>query len=552
MKLRFALPAQCLARGVLFFLVMVAAQRLALASPCPPGMVPMPFDGATQGGFTPGLSKEKASGSPSPIQCVASKTVQSTLVLGASPSLVHSTDTTNTTDSTGVSEAAAASAAASGAASAAVSALSPSAATQTSSSATPSAAASSATTGAAHGAASVSSPVPAPAAAAASATPSSVANDSASGGAMAGESASEPASATELAPAMSQPAPAQPAPLPGAMKALAVGGAQDGFYHGAVGADAATLLRSGQCATADGRVLRRRIVTGYFNVDHPSDANDLDDLGIKLPHELSLRLGQVPELLSARDAGNFSLLVHPEQAEPSLGVTGAKQLAQTRDVQFVVAGRVVSTAVTDRTLRLSLFESSNHIQPGESYQGPLSGMTGDMLKYRASARLFELELWIYDGTSGALLASQRLSTEAKGDVLPAIPVPFASETFWRTDYGRPVGLLLDRAVDRVVATVRCVPLAARVVRVASGGQIFLDAGGIDGLQLGDVLTVYRPDWGAALQASGSGAALGLPESVVGQAALVQVQPNLAIAQMRSDHPVTVNPGDIVRFVTPLK
>jgi hypothetical protein len=344
------------------------------------------------------------------------------------------------------------------------------------------------------------------------------------------------------------------APLAGKVKVLDEG-TQDGLYQVRIQVDASApsasrsrrASQASSCASPNGRTLRRRVITAYFTVDRPAEANDLDALGIKLAHELAQRLTRRGDSIQARDAANLTVMPSGYLTDPNLGAPGVRQLAQSSDSQFVVTGRVLSTAVTDRSVRLSLFESNKTSQQGAYYTGPFSALTGGALRYRAVERQFDMELWIYDGLTGTLLTNQRLSTLAHGDVQPGDALPFASIEFWKSDYGSPIDGLLDQAVNQVLTTLSCIPFSARVLRVDQGRQVYLDAGGMDGLQVGDKLLIYRPRVADSLQVPVSGRLLGVPETLLGDVSVIQVQPNLSIAVVQSVRG-KVQEGDVLRFI----
>jgi hypothetical protein len=337
-------------------------------------------------------------------------------------------------------------------------------------------------------------------------------------------------------------------PLAGNVKVLDEG-VRDGLYQVRIQLDPVRRdAAPASCAASGGRNLRRSVVAAYFTVDHPIDASDLDSLGMRLPHELATRMARSGSTVSASEADDITVMSDPRQTDPARNSANVRQLAQARDAQFVVTGRVISTAVTDRAVRMAWFESALTSQQGEFYNGPFSAVTGGALKYRAVARQFDMELWVYDGLTGAVLLNQRMTTQADGDVQPATPPQFASDDFWRSDYGRALSPLLDQAAERVVSTVSCLPFSTRVARVnADGRQVYLAAGGMDGLQVGDKLLIFRQLQSDAVQLPSSGRLLGIPESLIGDVSVIQVQPDLSVAVVQSVRG-RVMEGDLVRFI----
>ncbi|QEL54913.1 flagellar assembly protein T N-terminal domain-containing protein [Chromobacterium paludis] len=303
--------------------------------------------------------------------------------------------------------------------------------------------------------------------------------------------------------------------------------------------------RDPSCAMPPGRSLRRKLVTTYFNVDRPAEASDLADLATALPTELARRLARNP-LLKVRDANTVSVLADSRIAEPAAGRDIASQLGLRQNVQFVVAGRVLSTSVTENSLRPSFFESNNTSDQSAIYNGPFSGLFGGGAKYRPIQRQFDMEIWVYDGLTGSLLADERVGGLAKGEVVPKLPKPFASAGFWSTDYGRLVDKLMDKAAQRVDDIVSCIPFSARVVR-KEGNRVYINAGLLDGMAVGDKLLLYKRSSGQPVRDLISGADLGMPESLNGDVSLIQVQPNFSIGVMQSNSQ-PVAEGDYVRFV----
>jgi hypothetical protein len=306
---------------------------------------------------------------------------------------------------------------------------------------------------------------------------------------------------------------------------------------------------SGPCPDVGGRHIPPRLAIASFSLDHPGDATDLDDLPSKLPHELAVRLSR-SNTLRVRDAGREQIFPEASLTEPRLGEAGARQLGRLRDVQFVLAGRVLSTAVTDRSVHLSLFSSdkANNQPPAMDYTGPFSAVSGNHLKYHASARLFELEFSVYDGFSGQLLDTQHFSTLAEGDVWPKWPLPFASSAFWQGDYGRKVDRLLKQATGRVNVMLRCQPFASRVLRVEKDGVVYFAAGGVDGVHEGDRFRLYRQPDEQALTIPYGGSALHVPETLLGEVLVTTVQPNLSVAVVQGSNKIEAREGDVLRLI----
>ncbi|UTH74175.1 flagellar assembly protein T N-terminal domain-containing protein [Chromobacterium sp. IIBBL 290-4] len=337
------------------------------------------------------------------------------------------------------------------------------------------------------------------------------------------------------------------APVQGTMKVVKEF-QQGKLYHVKVevdtGSEAGAERRDPACAIPPGRSLRRRLVTTYFDVARPAEASDMSDLATALPTELSRRLSRNAQLM-VRDANTISVLADSRVAEPAAGWDIASQLGLREDVQFVVAGRVLSSSITDKEPRPSFFESNNTSQQGAFYNGPFAGMFGMGVKYAPTRRQFDFEVWIYDGLTGSLLANERFGGEAKGEVVPKLPKPFASEAFWMTDYGKLINQLLNKAATRVDDVISCIPFSARIVK-QEGKRIYINAGLLDGMAVGDKLLLYKRSTGQPVRDLISGRALGMPESLNGDVTLIQVQPNFSIG-VAQGATAPVSDGDFVRF-----
>ncbi|WP_137009536.1 flagellar assembly protein T N-terminal domain-containing protein [Aquitalea aquatilis] len=332
----------------------------------------------------------------------------------------------------------------------------------------------------------------------------------------------------------------------------------DGVYHvrlsidpqasasGPVGS-APKPTQNASCGMPAGRSLRRKLLTTYFYVANPAEANDLQDLATALPGEMARRLRQQGPF-DVRNASHLTVLSNMAADEPVAGWDTVRELGRREDVQFVIAGRVLSTAVVGKSLRHTMYESNNTSQQGAYYIGPLAGLFGGAFKYTPSARQFDMELWVYDALTGAVLADQRFSRVAQGKVVAQLPATFATTAFWQGDYGKAVDGLLDQASRQLVDLVSCIPLSAKVVKVEDGRQLFINVGGLDGMKVGDQMLLYKPRSAQILRSGGGVRELGVPEDLSGTISITQVQPNFSIAQVQSAR-LKVEEGDYVRFMT---
>jgi hypothetical protein len=78
--------------------------------------------------------------------------------------------------------------------------------------------------------------------------------------------------------------------------------------------------------------------------------------------------------------------------------------------------------------------------------------------------------------------------------------------------------------------------------------VFINAGGLDGMKVGDQMLLYKPRSAQIVRSGGGVRELGVPEDLSGTITLTQVQPNFSIAQVQSAR-LKVEEGDYVRFMT---
>jgi hypothetical protein len=338
---------------------------------------------------------------------------------------------------------------------------------------------------------------------------------------------------------------------------------QNGLYHvhiavnNPVGnkskakADATRAKAEPCCSCQQGQLLKRRLVATYFSVERPATAGDLSNLPIFFPSEFARRLGGNTGF-SVRNAGNISVLPAGVQ-DPAAGGEVAREIGRREDAQFVLAGRVTDTSPRTSRTSFTALEHNPEYHGSLYYDGPLANFLGGNLHKEARLRQLEFDVWVYDALSGALLLNQHFAgtaNVARGPVGfgAAEFDPLGSNGFWQSDYGRLFDQLLKQAVSSVDQQLACIPYTARVARVDGGTRLYLDGGGLDGLQVGDSLMIYKPSPLITLRSAGSGRELGVPETLIGDAVVVQVQPQFAIAETRNARQ-QVGVGDMLRFTS---
>lgn len=328
----------------------------------------------------------------------------------------------------------------------------------------------------------------------------------------------------------------------------------NGFYHVTLDVQPAPPpVVTPQAATAPhptctGADYRRKAVIARFPVLNPVQVSDLTGLGDELQNDLVRRLDASGQVLAQRTGNETAFVLQPSQAEPLLNPDWIRELARRYGVQFVVGGVWRDAAFEGEHYAVT---HGNDVRPGErkSFLN-IPGLSFTMLGFKATPqyRYFELDLYIFDGVSGAQILRQRLSGKAEGNVVADPASRFASERFFASDYGQLIQTKLNEAIQSINDNVRCIPFSARIVRVEPG-RVWLDAGGTSRIAPGDRLQVYRLKPGVRAMDSisfNAAAQLGWPEEVAGSLTIREVQPLFSSAQPEGQLRLEV--GDYVRFV----
>ncbi len=196
--------------------------------------------------------------------------------------------------------------------------------------------------------------------------------------------------------------------------------------------------------------------------------------------------------------------------------------------QFIVSGVIRDMAMADpRTLK-----EKNYLV--DLY---------NRLDYRSKKHLrgFELDLFIHDGFSGALLLEKRYRTQGLWNLPAHTKTGFGTLAFSEQEYGQAVNTLLAQVVDELEEDLRCRPFSAQITRT-DNNRIWFNAGIRSGIKAGDKFkvlhrsTFYDTQMRPTHQLSNTGRTLVVDE----------VQPNFVkghlvnIAQHQN-----ILPGDVV-------
>jgi hypothetical protein len=266
--------------------------------------------------------------------------------------------------------------------------------------------------------------------------------------------------------------------------------------------------------TEAGGGVRKKVAFLQFQLRDRAAASDLPGLEIELPRMLRKEM-ETRYRISGVDAAQYAVTepgTSAYSAFESLERTRVVNIAQALGAQFLVGGTIVDTGISADTL-------------GQS-------------------RRLELELYLFDGISGTLMARSRFDDRvvAAERVKPGVSV--VSREFLNTPYGTAISRMLRQGGVTIDQEMSRLPLSARVVR-SVGKRVYLDAGAVSALRVGDILLAYRVD-GSPLLNPQNGQMLGLPELPVATLVIRNVQPQFSVGELETEQ-VTLKPGDVLRF-----
>ncbi len=277
---------------------------------------------------------------------------------------------------------------------------------------------------------------------------------------------------------------------------------------------------------------RKKILVTAFPAANSEQISGTEsqDLYSGIPREIANRLMESGDFI-ARNMSKTSLYERPDLA-PDIPPSEFHRdpivltLAQQQNTQFVLAGVI-------RDFRI---ESTEYVR-GSGVLATVKSLMRDFIARRSIG----IDVYVYDGFTGALLFQHRYSDSILGDV--SLPSGYAvgSERFESTPAGHKISEIVQQASEDIQELFACYPFAARVEQVMNN-RLVLAAGAQDRLKVGDRMLVYS-------SGGMSGAGLGFTSSI-GSLVIAEVGPSKAIGQLEQN--VTsklVRPGDWVRTVS---
>lgn len=266
------------------------------------------------------------------------------------------------------------------------------------------------------------------------------------------------------------------------------------------------------------RKYRKKVTATPFATRTSYQTDDVDEISIGVPNELLRRLESAGEFLTR---ANSRHVLSKDATGLSHDTNAVIQLAKIYDSQFVISGEILDAGSLDEGGYLGFFKHKK--------------------------RRFQIEIFVYDGLTGALVSRHRIDEFAEGDVVVGREKVFGSKAFLATNFGQAIGKAIDSAAEFVSRDLEPLPFTARVTRVAEG-QVYINAGGTSLVAPGDELVVYRKSRQLSMRGVDPDIHYGVAETPVAAVSIVQVQPMFSIATLSpSAKGVVVEVGDLVRF-----
>lgn len=270
------------------------------------------------------------------------------------------------------------------------------------------------------------------------------------------------------------------------------------------------------------QTFRKKIAVTQFHVAHPLQVQDIDNIWNGYPLALLQRIEASGQFLPVQTAnwpalGRLELPLDRAQNRETV-----RLLADQSGAQFVLSG-IVHDAGAD---------------------GP-AGSAMKLLTRNAGSRRIEVEIFLHDGVTGALVAHFRAQESAAGNDAVGRDKPFGSAAFFTSPFGQAVSRLLDRQARFIVTELGKLPFVAKIIRI-EGKHLYFDAGSTSGLAAGDKFLLYTvTPLGDAVELA-SNRLLGVAEKPAASLTVKQVQPLFAVGESDARNQ-KIQIGDMIRF-----
>ncbi|SBS34031.1 hypothetical protein MAQ5080_02755 [Marinomonas aquimarina] len=242
----------------------------------------------------------------------------------------------------------------------------------------------------------------------------------------------------------------------------------------------ADIETEGMCDNGTSNTYRKSVGVTGFALQTPQQATlgALHNIGRELPKSLVDAMNQQGYLraLAATHLSVYPDLINaPTSANNDGSLTDVARIGEELGVQYVVSG---------------VIRDIGEVYPKHPNQKtPLNSLLSWANK-EDDQRKFVLDLYIYDGFSGALIFQHRYDETGKWNTKDNNKVGFGSAQFWGLHYGKVVAQALTAMSLDSSDDLNCQPFVANIFRT-EGNRIYLNAGALAGIKKGDQFQVFR-------------------------------------------------------------
>lgn len=285
---------------------------------------------------------------------------------------------------------------------------------------------------------------------------------------------------------------------------------EDGIYHVLIRADVD--LKSGSAVGKTG--YRKKVAFAQLMFRDRATAADIPYIEVELPRLLRKEMESRHGIIGV-DVSQHVLAVPTATSYQQIPVPDREMVAKVAKewgVQFVVSGMIMDVGITNDT-----FDTS---------------------------RRFEIEMMLFDGISGTLIARTRYNDMVVGAGQVPAGTKIASADFLAMPYGQAILQVLQRASANLFADIDRLPFSARVVR-SDVKKVYFDAGTTAAVRVGDMLLAYKTGE-EKITDPANGKFLGYTEQPIATLVVKSVQPQFSVGELETEQ-VHLNPGDIIRF-----
>lgn len=234
------------------------------------------------------------------------------------------------------------------------------------------------------------------------------------------------------------------------------------------------------CENGTTNTYRKSVGVTGFALQSPQQATlgALHNIVRELPKSLVDAMNQQGYLqaLAATHLSVYPDLINaPTAANNDGSLTDVARIGEELGVQYVISG---------------VIRDIGELYPKHPDQKtPLNSLLSWANK-EDNQRKFVLDLYIYDGFSGALIFQHRYDEMGKWDTADNNKVGFGTAQFWHLNYGKIVAQTLKSMSLDSSDDLNCQPFVANIFRT-EGNRIYLNAGALAGLKKGDQFQVFR-------------------------------------------------------------